>query len=128
MVLETLRGEIVGCRSDLHEVSSPGTAKRHGRLVEEDVDVERPVRLAVAARLRLRDEPDDRCVALGERRLVGEVGGGSGGQADGRHGTCGEHESHGTDLFSVRGAVYARGVWRWMPAGVFAVALAPGRG
>ena len=31
-----------------------------------------------------------------------------------------------TDPFSVRDAVYARGVWRWMPAGVFLVALVLG--
>ena len=44
-------------------------------LVEEDVDVDRLVRLPVAALLLLLDEPHDRRVPLGELALVGEGGG-----------------------------------------------------
>ena len=74
MVLEAIV-EIVGRRADLHQVGDvPGPAQGHGRLVEQEVDVDRAVLLAVAARLRLLDDPHDRRVLLGERRLVREIG------------------------------------------------------
>jgi hypothetical protein len=49
-------------------------AESNGLLVEEEIDVDRLIRLAVSAVLGLRDEPHNRGVALGERRLVREVG------------------------------------------------------
>ena len=74
--------DVVRRRADPDEVAAvPGPAQGHGRLVEEEVDVERLVRLAVAALLGLLDEPDDRRVLLGERLLVGEVGRRGGQQA-----------------------------------------------
>ena len=74
VVLEAVR-EIGGARRDLDEVGGgPGAAEGDRRLVEHDVDVDRPVLLAVFAFPRLLDEADDRGEALGERGLVGEVG------------------------------------------------------
>jgi hypothetical protein len=69
--------EVCCPRPDLHEVGRiPGPAQRHGRLVvEEQVDVQRVVRLARAAFLLLLDQADDGCIALGERLLVPEVSG-----------------------------------------------------
>ena len=61
--------------ADLDQVSrSPRATESNGLLVEENVDVDRLVRLAVPAVLGLRDEPHDRGVTLRERRLVREVG------------------------------------------------------
>ena len=61
-------------RADLHEVAQVPGPRNAGRLVEEEIDVDRAVLLTVAACLRLLDDPDDRGVLLGERRLVREVG------------------------------------------------------
>jgi hypothetical protein len=70
-------GEVLRRRPDLHEVGRvPGAAQCDGRLAEDAVDVHRLVRLPGAALLGLLDEPDDGGVALGERLLVAEVGGG----------------------------------------------------
>ncbi len=67
--------EILGRGRDLHEVGPiPGAAKRHGGLAEEEIDVCRDERLAVAALLALLDDPNDRRVTLGERLLVDIVG------------------------------------------------------
>ena len=67
--------EIVRRGPDLHEVvAGPGPAERDRRLAEERVDVDRHVRLAGAALLGLRHEPDDRCEALRERLLVRQGG------------------------------------------------------
>ena len=75
VVLEAVR-EVGGARPDLDEVRrGPRAPESDGRLVEHDVDVDRPVLLAVLALPRLLDEADDRRVALGERGLVREVGG-----------------------------------------------------
>ncbi len=66
--------EVVGGRCDLDEVGDvPRSSKRHGRLVEQQVDVGRDERLAVSAHILLRDEPDDGCIFLGEGLLVGEI-------------------------------------------------------
>ena len=74
MVLEAV-DEVVRARPDLDEVGDvPGAAQRDGLLAEEEVDVGRDERLAVAADVLLLDEPDDRRVLLGERPLVGEIG------------------------------------------------------
>jgi hypothetical protein len=62
-------------RSGFEQVDSvPRSPERDGRLVEEQVDVERPVGLTVPALLDLLDEPNNRRVPLGERLLVGERG------------------------------------------------------
>ena len=75
VVLVEVAGQILRRGADLDQVSrSPRAAESNGLLVEEKVDVDRLVRLAVPAVLGLRDEPHDRGVALGERRLVREVG------------------------------------------------------
>ncbi len=104
VVFEAVRRQVGRRRCDLHEVpAAPWPTERHSGLVEQDIDVERRVRLPVAALLRLLDEPDDRRVALGERRLVGEVGGGGGGQAEGRHRADGEHKAH-AQILSAFGA------------------------
>jgi hypothetical protein len=104
VILVALRREVGRRRGDLHEIrAAPGPAERDGGLVEQEVDVERRVRLPVAALLRLLDEPDDRRVALGERCLVGEVGSGGGGQAEGGQRTRGEGESH-AQILSAFGA------------------------
>ena len=67
--------EVGGEGRDLDEVDRVPRASESDRpLVEEDVDVDRLVRLPVAALLLLLDEPHDRRVALGELALVGEVG------------------------------------------------------
>jgi hypothetical protein len=75
VVLVEAAREVVGRRPDLDEVAaSPRPAQRDGRLVEEQVDVQRLVRLAGPALLGLLDEADDRRVVLGELDLVLEVG------------------------------------------------------
>ena len=85
--------EILGGRADLHQIRRiPRPAQRDRRLVEENVDVCRLIRLAGAALLGLLDQPDDRGETLGERLLVGEIGVG-----DGRNDECsdrGQHEQH----------------------------------
>ena len=76
VVLEAIR-TVLGPRADRPEVgATPGAAQRNRRLVlEQEVDVERVVRLArSAALLLLFDQPYDRGEPLGQRRLVGEVG------------------------------------------------------
>lgn len=74
MVLEAIR-EILGCGPDLYEVGEVArAAQRYRRLVEEEVDVDRPVLLAVAALLVLLDDSHDWGEAFGERRFVREVG------------------------------------------------------
>ena len=74
VVLEALH-QIVRGRRDLHEVGDvPRAAQRDGLLAQQEVDVRRDERLAVAADVLLLDEPNDRRVALGERLLVREVG------------------------------------------------------
>jgi hypothetical protein len=74
VVVETLR-EIGRRGPDLHEVAAaPGAAQRDRCVAEEGVDVHRAVRLPRAALPVLRDEADDRRVALRERGLVGEAG------------------------------------------------------
>ena len=68
-------GEVVRGRTDLdRSIGIPRSAQRDRRLVEERVDVDRLVRLAVPAVLSLLDEPHHRGVALGEGGLVGKVG------------------------------------------------------
>ena len=77
MVLVEAGPEIGVGRRDLHEVAAaPRPAQRDRRLREQGVDVERLVRLAGAALLRLLDQPDDRREARGELLLLREVGGG----------------------------------------------------
>ena len=67
--------EVVRARADLDQIGGiPWSTQRNRRLVEEGVDVDRLVRLAVPAVLGLGDEPHHRGVALGERGLVREVG------------------------------------------------------
>jgi len=66
------------------------STRRHGRIVKQKIDVERRVGLPVAALLCLLDEPHHRCVALGERCLVCEVGDGGGGQCQRGYGGRGE--------------------------------------
>jgi hypothetical protein len=86
--------EVLGARADLHQVERvPGTAERDRRITEEHVDVRRDVRLARPAFLGLLDEADDGCVLLGERRLVGEIGGRRrrGDERDG----CGKRDEEG---------------------------------
>ena len=93
VVLVEVAGQILRRGADLDQVSrSPRAAESNGLLVEEKVDVDRLVRLAVAAVLCLRDKPDDRRVALGERRLVCEVG------RRARHRDEREHSDDGEDL------------------------------
>ena len=68
-------GEIIRGRTDLDQIGGiPRSTQRDRRLIEERVDVDRLVRLAVPAVLSLLDEPHHRGVALGERGLVREVG------------------------------------------------------
>jgi hypothetical protein len=66
----------IGCgRPDLHEVYGiPRASKGDRWLVEEEVDVQRDVRLTGSALLCLLDEPDHRCVPFRERCLVTEGG------------------------------------------------------
>ena len=66
--------EVGGDGRDLDEIDRIPRASESDRpLVEEDVDVDRLVRLPMAALLLLLHEPHDRRVALGELALVGEV-------------------------------------------------------
>ncbi len=89
--------EVAGARPDLHEVGArPRPAQRDRRLVEEQIDVDRDVRLPGAAALGLIDEPDDGGVARRERRLVRRRRGGGrrrghprGGEDGGEHGDSG---------------------------------------
>ena len=75
MVLVEVAGNVLRCGRDLDQVSgAPGTTESDGLLAEEQVDVDRLVRLAVPAVLSLRDKPHNRGVALGERGFVREVG------------------------------------------------------
>jgi hypothetical protein len=68
--------EILRDRRDLDEIGGiPRSTQRDRRLVEEEVDVDRLVRLAVAARLGLRDEAYDGGEALGQCRLISEIRG-----------------------------------------------------
>ena len=68
-------GEVGRDRADLDEIGGvPRPPERNRRLVEERVDVDRLVRLAVPARLSLGYESYDRGVALGELGLVVERG------------------------------------------------------
>ena len=86
MVLEAF-DEIVVRRPDLHQIAAvPRTAQRDRRLLEEHADVDRLVRLARAAFVRLLDEPRNRRKALGERRLIGQVGRRGRAPAQGEHG------------------------------------------
>ncbi len=63
--------EVARRRSDLDEIRRPpGAAQRHGRLVEEHVDVGRDVGLPRAALHGLIDEADNRCEPVGECLLV----------------------------------------------------------
>ena len=75
MVLEPVP-EIFTGWADLHEIGgAPGAAQGDGRLlVEQQLDVERVVRLARPALLLLLDEPDDRRIAFGRLAFVREVG------------------------------------------------------
>jgi hypothetical protein len=76
MVLVETFGEVLRGRRDPDQVRRPPrSAERDRGLGEEHVDVERHVRLAVAARLLLLDEPDDGRIALGERSFLALVGG-----------------------------------------------------
>ena len=62
-------------RPDRDQVRAiPGAAQGDSVCAEENVDVERPVRLAWAAFLRLGDKPHDRRVPLGERPLISKTG------------------------------------------------------
>ena len=71
VLVETL-GEVLRGRRDPDQVrASPRSAERDRGLGEEHVDVERQVRLAVAALFLLLDQPDDGCMALGERLFLG---------------------------------------------------------
>ena len=75
VVLVEVAGHILRRRSDLDQVSGPPrAAERNGLLTEEQVDVDRLVRLAVPTVLSLGDEPHDRGVPLGKRGLVRGVG------------------------------------------------------
>ena len=70
VVLEAV-DQVLRARADLHQVGRvPGPAQRHGRLAEQQVDVERDVRLSGAAFHGLLDEAHDRAVLLRERVLV----------------------------------------------------------
>jgi hypothetical protein len=73
VLVETPR-EILGGRADLdHAGVLPGSAQCHRRLVEEQVDGDRHVRIAGLA-VRVGDEPDDGRVPLGQGRLLRPVG------------------------------------------------------
>ena len=86
--------DVICRRPDPHQVHRiPRAAQRNCRLVEEQVDVGRPVRLAVAALLELLDNANDRRVALRERGLVGEVGGGDGAAGEREHGRHAQESS-----------------------------------
>ena len=70
VVLEAV-DQVLRARADLHQVGRvPGPAQRDGRLAEQQVDVERDVRLSGAALHGLLDEAHDRAVLLRERVLV----------------------------------------------------------
>ena len=74
VVFEEVAGHILRCGGDLDQVSgAPRPAESNGLLAEQQVDVDRLVRLAVPAVLSLRDKPHHRGIALGKRPLVGEV-------------------------------------------------------
>ena len=80
VVLETV-DQVLRARADLHQVGRvPGPAQRDGRLAEQQVDVERDVRLSGAALHRLLDEAHDRAVLLRERVLVSGRSAGAGGR------------------------------------------------
>ncbi len=92
VVLEEV-GQVVRRWADLDEVDRvPRPAQRDRRVSEEQVEVDRPVGLAVAALLLLLDDPDDGGVLRGQVGLVGEVGGGSGADDERR-----EHREHGCE-------------------------------
>jgi hypothetical protein len=79
VVLVEPTAEIGRRRPDPDQIAPrPGPAQRDRRLAEQPIHVEWPVGLAVAALLVLFDEPDDRCVPLGEGRFVTGVRGGDG--------------------------------------------------
>ena len=68
-------GEILGRRGDLDEVGRvPGAAQGDRRIVEEEIDIRRLVRLTRPALLRLLDEAHHGRVALRKGLLVGKIG------------------------------------------------------
>src|SRR5207245_542280 len=74
VLVEALR-EILGGRADRDQVAgAPWPPQRNCGLAEEQVDVDRQVRLALAALPGVSNEPNDRAVPSGECRLVGAVG------------------------------------------------------
>jgi hypothetical protein len=98
--------EVGRCRRDLDEIDGVPRATEGDRpLVEENVDVDRLVRLPRPALLFLLDEPDGRCVALRELALVGEVGRGSRRRDErGRGDECREEEgSHASGFDAAAG-------------------------
>ena len=113
--------EVAGARPDLHEVGArPRPAQRDRRLVEEQIDVDRDVRLPGAAALGLIDEPHDRGVARRERRLVRRRRGGGrrrghprGGEDGGEHGDSGprRHRAAPPSLGVLTSPQSARLIW-----------------
>jgi hypothetical protein len=78
VVVVQARRQILRRRPDLDEVvAAPRSSQRDRRLAEQQVDVDRQVRLARGAR-RVLDEPQDGGVALGKCRLLRQVGRGAG--------------------------------------------------
>ena len=113
--------EIRRLRPDLDEVGAvPRPPQRDGRITEEDVDVEWVVGAPRAALHRLLHEPHDRRELLGERGLVGEIGGGQRGEEE-PHGCSNEQSgptrpaAHGTYL-RARTGILAR-VYGGFPRG-----------
>ena len=113
--------EVAGARPDLHEVGArPRPAQRDRRLVEEQIDVDRDVRLPGAASLGLIDEPHDGGVARRERRLVRRRRGGGrrrghprGGEDGGEHGDSGprRHRAAPPSLGVLTSPQSARLIW-----------------
>ena len=106
MVLEPVP-EILTSWADLHEIGgAPRAAQGDGRLlVEQQLDVERVVRLARPALLLLLDEPDDRRIAFGKLAFVREVGrsGGRRDEREARRRAAGAEASHQRTIEGSRG-------------------------
>ena len=75
VVVELALPDLLARRADSNEIRRiPGPAEGHLVVAEDELDVDRRVRLALCALLRLLDEPDDRGVRFRQLDL-GRVGG-----------------------------------------------------
>jgi hypothetical protein len=86
MVFVEAFGEVLRSRTDLDQVVTPRPSQRHRRLAEQQLDVDRQVRLSGAAGAGIRNEPHDRRIALRQRPLLRDVGRRGRDERERRHG------------------------------------------